>query len=133
MIVLANGCFDPLHYGHVLHLRAAKEMGDTLVVSVTCDKAVTREKGSSRPVLDELKRAEFLRELRIVDEVIIVPGVQYALRLILPDVFVKGPDYSLKTIDDETRRICEERGIEIRFTKGPKWSSTELLNELYRS
>lgn len=132
-VVLCNGCFDPPHYGHLLHLKAAKDMGDRLIVSVTCDRSVTKEKGLARPVLAEQRRAEFLKALRMVDEVIIVPSVQEALRKILPDILVKGPDYSLDTIDDETKRICDDHNIAIRFTQGPKFSSTQLINELRRS
>lgn len=124
-IVLANGCFDPLHYGHVLHLREAKRLGDILVVSVTRDEKVN--KGPLRPFLDDQARADMLRELRCVDVVIVVGGLLEALYAVLPAVLVKGPDYGDGMIEQAHREFCEQHGVEIAFTKAPKWSSTKLL------
>lgn len=128
-IVLCNGTFDPFHYGHLLHFKQAKAFGDYLMVALTNDESVTREKGSGRPVLDERKRCEVLQGLKVVDAVIIVPGVLMALQVGKPDVFVKGPDYRYK-IGPDVREYCRRKGITIRFTDGPKWSSTDLISEL---
>lgn len=125
-IVLANGCFDPLHYGHVLHLREAKKLGDILIVSVTRNEAVTRQKGDARPAFDEEVRADMLRELRCVDRVILVDGLLEALYLVWPNVFVKDQEYEGK-IGAAHEEFCKANGVEIVFTKTKKYSSSEML------
>lgn len=133
-IVLVNGCFDLFHYGHLLHLEEAKKMGDRLVVSVTSDKYVN--KGPGRPVFSEDQRAEVLKSLRCVDQVIIVDSSIEALKKIMPDIFVKGADYvvsfdervhNLDKMRKEDVDFCVDNGIEIKFTYTKKYSSTELI------
>ena len=128
-IVLCNGCFDMLHYGHLLHLEAAKQMGDTLIVSITRDEKVN--KGPGRPVYPEAQRAALVGALKCVDEVLIVDGLLQALILTKPDILVKGIDYS-KGLQPVHEKYCKDMGIEIRFTDTPKLSATELLNESQR-
>ena len=123
-VVLANGCFDPFHYGHLLHLQAAREFGDFLVVALTEDNSVN--KGPGRPVFNHNQRAAVLRELRCVDRVIIVGSSIGALHLVNPHVFVKGNDYKCR-IKDEDYIFCNENSIEIKFTNTEKFSSTQLL------
>ena len=124
-VVLANGCFDGLHAGHVTHLQQARRMGDRLVVSVTHDNFVN--KGDGRPVFNYRSRAAVLAELRCVDEVIVVDTVIQALTYKWPTIFVKGPDYTIDTIEPEHHEFCRKHGIEIRFTTGEKLSSTALF------
>lgn len=128
-IVLANGCFDPLHYGHVLHLRAAKKLGDYLVVAVTRDEFVN--KGPGRPVFTIDQRCDMLRELRCVDHVFDIEDHFSALQLVTPDVFVKGAEYRGK-ISSATTDYCKACGIEIAFTDELTFSSTKLLNHYVR-
>ena len=130
--VLANGCFDGLHIGHLIHLKAAKKMGDRLIVSITNDESVKREKGWGRPLFNQEERAEFVKQLRFVDEVIIVSGVREAIQLVKPTILVKGPDYNRQSIDDDTMHLCNFQWIDIKFTEGPKFSSTALLSQLYK-
>lgn len=122
--ILANGCFDGLHYGHVVHLQQARKMGDTLVVAVTVDDAVN--KGPERPKFNQFQRVQVLRELRCVDAVILVHSSLEALKSVHPHVFIKGPDY-VDGISPEDRQFCERYGIEIHFTTGPKYSSREIF------
>lgn len=130
-VVLCNGVWDPCHYGHLLHLQAARAMGDQLVVSITSDMAVRMERGDGRPVFTQEQREEFLRELRCVDRTVIVCGVMEALEIVQPDVFVKGPDYR-QSVTVDVQEWCRRNGTEIRFTDARKWSATALLHELRR-
>ena len=125
MKVLANGCFDPLHYGHLLHLEAARKLGDWLIVSVTADDYVN--KGPNRPVYKDWQRANMLKALRIVDEVLVVTCATEALKATNPHVFVKGGEY-MSQISPEDYAYCQAHGIVIAFTCTPKYSSTDLLN-----
>lgn len=131
MIVLANGCFDVLHYGHIIHLMAAKKMGMRLVVSLTNDEQVRKEKGDGRPVFKQGQRAVMLASLRYVDRVHIVPSAIDALELVKPNIFVKGIDY-VGRIGSDVAEYCDKHGIQICFTETPKFSTTSLLNELRR-
>lgn len=124
-VVLANGCFDVFHIGHVRHLKAARKMGDVLIVSLTRDRSVN--KGPGRPVFTEAERAEMLKPY--CDSVILVDDALEALQQVDPDVFVKGPDY-VGRIRAEDQAYCDARGIEIAFTTDPKYSSTVLIDRL---
>ena len=124
-IILAAGCFDILHVGHVRHLKAAKALGDYLVVALTKDSHVN--KGPRRPVFNERQREEMLRELRCVDQILMVESTAEALRIVSPDIFVKGSDYKTR-IQPEHRVYCEQMAIEIAFTNEPQFSSTDLLH-----
>jgi rfaE bifunctional protein nucleotidyltransferase chain/domain len=99
-VVFTNGVFDILHAGHVMYLAAARNMGDVLVVGLNADESVTRLKGPTRPVNTELDRAQVLAALRCVDHVVLF-SEDTPLRVIttlLPDVLVKGGDYTRDTI-----------------------------------
>ena len=122
--VLANGCFDLLHAGHVAHLQEARAMGDRLVVALTVDDSVW--KGRGRPICRWEERAAVLRALACVDAV--VPsrsGLEAVLR-VRPQVFAKGPDYA-DTLAGIVREACAEVGAEIRFTSAPKMSTGEII------
>lgn len=129
--MLANGCFDPLHYGHLLHLKAARALGDELVIALTSDATVRLEKGTGRPMFDERQRAELLSALRCVDLVLVFDDVIDALRAVRPQVFVKGGDYAGR-IQPEHRAYCDARGIEIRIIETPRWSATKVGDALRR-
>lgn len=127
--VLANGCFDPFHFGHLLHLEAARAMGTSLVVSVTSDASVRKERGEGRLMFDATQRARVLDALHFVGEVIVVDGVMEALHQVRPSVLVKGSDYAGK-IGADVDAFCRRHGIEIRITDTPKWSASEVVREL---
>lgn len=125
--VLANGCFDLFHYGHLLHLEAARAMGDRLIVSVTHDAHVNKE---GRPIISHNDRAGIVAGLQCVNQVIIVNGLMQALELVAPDVLVKGGDYS--TLPPEYQEYCEAHNIVVAFTNTPKHSTTEIINAIRR-
>lgn len=121
--ILCSGCFDPLHYGHVLHLRAAKALGGELWVAVTVDENVN--KGPGRPVFPTQVRADMVRELRCVDSVIVVESGSSAIHAVRPDIFVKGIEYANRGIPEEA--ILRQYGGRVVYLDTAKYSSTKLL------
>lgn len=129
-IVLANGGFDPLHYGHILHLRAAREMGDYLVVALTSDAALRKEKGIHRPFYPWEHRAELLRELRCVNCVVSSESGVDAIIKVMPNIFVKGIDYVDGGVAEGVKTACDTLGIEIEYTRTEKLSATEIARRV---
>ena len=127
-MVLANGCYDPLHIGHVRHLRAAKALGDVLIVSLTADEYVNKP---GRPIFKQALRKEMLRELRCVDDVMIVCGVEEAIGRVRPDIFVKGKEYEGKLPEIES--LVQSYGGRVVFTNEIVYSSTRLVTGGYFS
>lgn len=101
-IVLANGCFDLLHVGHVRYLEAAKREGDVLVVAINTDESVQRNKGAGRPLVPESERAEMLAALRCVDFVTVF-GEDTAddlIRALRPNVHAKGTEWTIDNVPE---------------------------------
>lgn len=116
-IVSTNGCFDILHAGHVAFLKAARALGDSLVVGLNSDESVRALKGPNRPIQNQEQRAMVLRELRCVDDVLIVNDtrmVNFLLR-VQPNIWTKGGDYTIDTLDQEEVATANGLGIEIRI------------------
>lgn len=99
-VVFTNGVFDLLHPGHIDVLRAAREQGDALIVGLNSDASVRRLKGPERPVRTEAERAYVLAALRCVDVVTVFDEDTplELVRAVLPDVIVKGGDYTEDTV-----------------------------------
>lgn len=95
-VVLANGCFDLLHVGHVRYLDAARALGDVLFVGLNSDAAVARLKGPGRPLMPAAERAEILAGLRAVDHVVVFDEdtADRLVSLVRPAVHAKGTDYT---------------------------------------
>lgn len=130
-IVLANGCFDLFHVGHVRYLAGAKALGDILVVAVNSDEQTRRLKGEGRPYFPENERAELVSALRCVDLVTIFnePTVEDLIRAIRPDVHAKGTDYTVDTVPE--RDIVRECGGTVAIVGDPKnHSSSELVTKM---
>ena len=129
-IVLANGCFDILHAGHVRYLEGARALGDVLVVGINSDEQVARLKGAGRPVLPERERAELVASLQAVDLVTIFaePTVTELLLAIKPDVHAKGTDYTEETVPE--RDVVRSYGGRVAIVGDPKDHSTsEILKK----
>jgi len=129
-VVLANGCFDLLHVGHVRYLEDAATRGDLLVVAMNTDESVSRLKGEGRPVVTLADRAEVISALACVDHVTSFEEdtLEETLRALRPNVHAKGTDYTPLTLPECD--VDEELGIEIAICGDPKTrSSTEYLNE----
>lgn len=99
-IVLTNGCFDILHYGHVRYLEEAKSKGDCLVVCLNSDESVRKVKGEKRPFIDQNDRAHLLAALESVDYVTIFDEETplEIVRKLLPDILIKGGDWKKNEI-----------------------------------
>lgn len=99
-IVFTNGVFDLLHKGHIFSLSQAAKEGDVLVIGLNADASVKRLKGNSRPINDQDARALLLAALTMVDAVVIFEEDTplQLINSILPDVLVKGGDYTVDQI-----------------------------------
>ncbi|MBY0307455.1 MAG: D-glycero-beta-D-manno-heptose 1-phosphate adenylyltransferase, partial [Phycisphaerales bacterium] len=99
-VVLANGCFDVLHAGHVSLLRRAAALGDFLVVAINADESVRRLKGPTRPIYPAADRAQLLGELECVGAVVVFheDTPEKLIQTVKPDVLVKGRQYKLEDI-----------------------------------
>ena len=114
-LVVTNGCFDLLHLGHVIYLETARRQGDALLVGVNGDPSVRQLKGPDRPVTPEDDRAAVLAALESVDGVCIFadPTAPQFLAVAQPDIYVKGGDYTLDTLNQAERQIVERAGGKI--------------------
>jgi len=133
-IVLANGCFDILHVGHVRYLEAARGFGDMLVVAVNSDAQVCALKGEGRPFVPERERAEVIAALRAVDLVTIFhePTVEALLLAIRPDIHAKGTDYTPDTVPE--RNVVRSYGGRVAVVGDSKdHSSTDVINKIVMS
>ena len=116
-LAVTNGCFDLLHLGHVVYLEAARNQADALLVGVNGDASVRALKGEGRPLNSETDRAAVLAALQAVDGVCIFPETRAVnfLKQAVPDIYVKGGDYTLDTINQDERRVVEGNGGKIVF------------------
>jgi rfaE bifunctional protein nucleotidyltransferase chain/domain len=134
-LVVTNGCFDILHLGHVTYLENARNRGDALLVGVNSDAAVRGLKGAGRPVNSEADRASVLAALQSVDGICIFTDAAATkfLAAAQPDIYVKGGDYTLETLNQEERRAVESAGgkiVLVPFVPGK--STTALLEKISR-
>ncbi|MES1180367.1 MAG: D-glycero-beta-D-manno-heptose 1-phosphate adenylyltransferase [Verrucomicrobiota bacterium] len=134
-LVVTNGCFDILHLGHVTYLENARNFGDALLVGVNSDAATKLLKGPSRPVNSESDRASVLAALQSVDGVCIFTDTTATkfLAAAQPDIYVKGGDYTLETLNQDERHAVEANGgkiVLVPFVPGK--STTALLEKISR-
>lgn len=125
--VLANGCFDLLHVGHVRYLQSAKQLGDVLIVALNSDASVRRIKGRGRPLMDQAERAEILSALRYVDYVVTFDDdtVDQVVKRLKPDVHAKGSDYTVESVPE--RDAVRATGGRVAIVGDPKNHSTSRL------
>jgi rfaE bifunctional protein nucleotidyltransferase chain/domain len=126
-VVLANGCFDLLHVGHVRYLDDARALGDALLVGVNSDASVARLKGAGRPIMTAAERAEIVGALASVDAVVIfdddtADGLVATLR---PDVHAKGTDYTAETVPERAAVLAA--GGKVAIAGDPKTHATRDL------
>jgi len=127
-VVFTNGCYDLLHPGHVRLLEQAKALGDRLVVAINSDASVRRLKGPARPIVPEAERAELVASLDAVDAVTVFDEEtpHALLEVLLPDVLVKGADWSHWIAG---REIVEASGgVVAALPLEPEFSTTDIVN-----
>ena len=134
-LVVTNGCFDILHLGHVTYLENARNFGDALLVGINSDAATRQLKGPTRPVNSEMDRASVLAALQSLDGVCIFDDklATKFLAVAQPDIYVKGGDYTLETLNQDERRAVESAGgkiVLVPFVPGK--STTSLLEKISR-
>jgi rfaE bifunctional protein nucleotidyltransferase chain/domain len=130
-VVFTNGCFDILHLGHVDYLEKARQTGTKMIVGVNADSSVRQLKGPTRPVNNEYARARILAALGFVDMVIVFEE-ETPLNLInelLPDVLVKGDDYSIETIVG-AKEVIANGGKVTTIPLVPSYSTTNIIQKL---
>jgi rfaE bifunctional protein nucleotidyltransferase chain/domain len=130
-IVLANGCFDVLHVGHVRYLAAAAALGDLMVVGINSDEQTRRLKGDGRPVVSQDQRAEIISAIQAVGVVTIFeePTVEQLLLALKPDIHAKGTDYTADSVPE--RDVVRSFGGRVAIVGDPKdHSSSEMIEKL---
>ncbi len=132
-LVVTNGCFDLLHTGHITYLENARNQGDALLVGVNSDSAVRQLKGPGRPINSAEDRALVVAALESVDGVCIFQEKTATrfLSVAQPDIYVKGGDYTLETLNQEERALVERAGGQIVILPlTPGKSTTSLLSKI---
>ena len=127
-IILTNGCFDLLHYGHIHLLQTAKLMHEqvTLIVAVNSDKSVRHLKGPTRPLIPQEQRLAVVAALEAVDYCVLFdePRCDQIIRTLQPDIWVKGGDYLRETLDAGEVAAADEVKAEIQTMPYAKGIST---------
>lgn len=129
---MCHGGFDLLHPGHVKHFESAKKICDILLVSITSDQFVSARKGEGRPILPDILRAYMVAHIDVVDYVVITDfkkGVE-VIHAIKPTYYIKGPDFIGKQTPGiiAEREAIEKVGGQMKYTKDPKLSTTEIID-----
>jgi rfaE bifunctional protein nucleotidyltransferase chain/domain len=126
-VVLANGCFDLLHVGHVRYLQGARALGDALVVGLNSDASVRRLKGPGRPVMPAVERAELVAAVRGADAVVVFEedSAETLITRLRPDIHAKGTDYTEQSVPE--RATVEALGARVAIAGDAKTHSTRDL------
>ena len=130
-IAFTNGCFDILHKGHIYSLSRAAREADILIVGVNSDASVKKLKGPERPINDENTRADVLESLTITDAVVIFNDDTplELIKIILPDVLVKGGDYTINEIAGAAE-VVQAGGKVVINSIIPGYSTTGIIEKI---
>jgi len=115
-LVVASGCFDLLHSGHCAYLKDASKYGDYFLVGLNNDASVRALKGNSRPINNQKDRANVISCLRFVDAVYIYENTAEFLKEVKPDIWVKGADYNLQTLNQQELSYVRQGGGDVVFS-----------------
>jgi rfaE bifunctional protein nucleotidyltransferase chain/domain len=130
-IVFTNGCFDLLHLGHVDYLEKARQFGDKLVLGLNTDASISRIKGPSRPLQDEMSRARVMASLLFIDAVVLFneDTPLELIKAVQPDILVKGDDYTIESIVGH--EVVLGRGGEVKTVSLVKgYSTTSIVKKI---
>lgn len=130
-VVLANGCFDLIHIGHIRYLKESKKKGDILVLALNSDSSIRKLKGEGRPILNQKERADIASAFYFIDYITFFdePNVEKVLLALKPDIHAKGSDYTEETVPE--KETVKGYGGTIAITGGPKIKSTsQLIKEI---
>ncbi len=130
-VVLANGCFDLIHIGHIRYLKESKKKGDILVLALNSDSSIRKLKGEGRPILNQEERAVIAFSFYFIDYITFFdePNVEKVLLALKPDIHAKGSDYTEETVPE--KETVKGYGGTIAITGGPKIKSTsQLIKEI---
>jgi len=132
-VVLANGCFDLIHGGHISYLESARRAGDVLIVAVNSDVSIKKLKGDNRPIYPEKERLEILEAIEYIDYLLVFDEntVDGLLRELRPNIHAKGTDYTRETVPE--RQTAGDLGIETFIAGRPKENATRDIIELILS
>ena len=134
-LVVTNGCFDLLHRGHVTYLESARNLGDALLLGLNADASVRELKGAQRPLNSEDDRASVIASLESVSGVCIFPErtAEKFLSLAQPDIYAKGGDYTIDSLNQDERCMVERFGGKVVILPVvPGKSTTALLEKISR-
>ncbi len=133
-IVFTNGCFDLLHAGHIAYLAEAASLGDILIVGLNSDCSVQTLKGPTRPINDETTRASLLGSMFFINAVVLFPENTplNLIKLIMPDVLVKGGDYEVEQIAGAKEILANGGEVKI-LSFLPGFSSTAIIDKIKSS
>ena len=132
-LVITNGCFDLLHRGHAEYMYESRLLGDALLVLANSDASVQALKGPSRPVIDQYNRAYMLTSLSSVDAVVIFDSQRCTreLQALEPDIYVKGGDYTIDSLNPAERDVLLAVGSKIVFKPFiPGFSTTTIVERI---
>ena len=129
-VVFTNGCFDIIHAGHVRYLNQARALGDVLILGLNSDISVRSLKGDSRPINNEIDRAEVLSALKAIDYVVIFDEktAENIADEVKPDIYAKGGDYSIETLP-EAKIVAKHGGKTVFVPLVEGKSSTNIINK----
>ena len=133
-LVFTNGCFDLIHKGHIDYLTKAADQGDVLIIGLNTDNSVSRIKGENRPIQDEESRALILAALHFVNAVVLFDEEtpKDLIRLVQPDVLVKGSDYKPEDIVGyDVVKANNGEVITIDFLEG--YSTSSIINKILKT
>ncbi|CAM3405584.1 D-glycero-beta-D-manno-heptose 1-phosphate adenylyltransferase [Pontibacter korlensis] len=130
-IIFTNGCFDLLHLGHVDYLEKARQLGDKLVLGLNTDASISRIKGPTRPLQDEMSRARVMASLLFIDAVVFFDEDTplELIEAVQPDILVKGDDYAVEQIVGH--EVVQARGGSVQtvpLVKG--YSTTNIVKKI---
>ena len=125
-----------LHRGHIEYLNLARQSGDCLLVAVNNDESVRMLKGPQRPIVSECDRVYMLASLEAVDAVVLFSDIRASevFRMLKPDVYVKGGNYTEETLDREEYEVLKGMGCTIKFLKFINgYSTSKIIAEIKQS